>query len=258
MIRLLLACGADPNAVSDPISHVFEAQGTQHVFYRKTDGHIAELSWENGNAPIPRNRTGEIGALLSGGKPTTHVFAAEGTQHLFYTACGHIIELSWRGAESAHVRDLSFLTVPSGGTPDAAGDPTSHILDADGSQHVFYVSTLGHVVELSWRGAEVPHVKNLNFPNDGSPAVASRLTSHVLGADGSQHVFYRGANNHIIELSWKGNETPHRADLTQETGAPLAYGDPASLVYSAQGTQHVFYKAEFSDLNGSDIIELWS
>jgi hypothetical protein len=145
--------------------------------------------------------------------------------------------------------------VPNGGTPDAAGDPISHVFNRNRSQHVFYTSTFGNIVELSWQGAEIPRVRNLNFPNDGSPRVASRLTSYALDRDESQHVFYIGDNAHIIELSWMGTDMPQPADLTEQFGAPLGalnLDGPVSLVFSTESTQHVFYTT-----GEGEIIELW-
>ncbi len=58
---------------------------------------------------------------------------------------GHIIQLWWAGGEAPHQVDLTNV---SGGAPLAAGDPTSHVDDAAGTQHVFYRFTDGHIIEL--------------------------------------------------------------------------------------------------------------
>jgi hypothetical protein len=42
----MIASGGAPRAVGDPISHVFTAEGTQHLFYATGERHIIELWWQ--------------------------------------------------------------------------------------------------------------------------------------------------------------------------------------------------------------------
>jgi hypothetical protein len=44
-------------AASDPVSHVFTNEGTQHVFYTADNGHIVELWWSGGTAEAARLRS---------------------------------------------------------------------------------------------------------------------------------------------------------------------------------------------------------
>jgi hypothetical protein len=248
---------------ADPLtSHVFNAEGTQHVFY-VTDfgngrvgngGHIIELSWSASESLHQRDLTLASGPPFPplAGRLTSHVFDAEGTQHIFYEACGHIIELWWRGAEKPHQRDLTDLS----GAPLGGGGLSSHVFNAEGTQHVFYVAENRHIIELWWRSGETPHPEDLTDRSGGAPLPFLGLTSHVFDAEGTQHVFYRADNGHIIEIWWGPGET-HQEDLTDRSpGAPLAVlggGDAISHVFKAEGTQHVFY-ASTDNL----ITELWS
>jgi hypothetical protein len=247
-----------PNIRNEPISHVYG--NSQHVFFANDLAHIDEVFWQGSADPTLRFITQESVAPQTSGKPTSHI--ADGIQHLFYRACGHIIELSWRGTERPSVRDLNLLTAPTGGAPDAAGDPISHV-DPDGTQHVFYVSVFSGIVELSWLGiGGVPQVRLLTLPpGDGSLSAAPwiGLTTYVFDADGRRHLFYGAEGNeqgHIVELTWTGNEAPAHVDLFDNFAAPIAEaGQLVSLVYSAENppTQHVFYT-----VSPGDIIELWS
>ena len=237
-----------PIVTSDPTnlaSHVFDAEATQHVFYRAGDGHIIELWWGGPEAPHWGDLIGASGgtAPLAAGDPTSHVFAAEGTQHVFYrTGDGSIIELWWRGGEFPHwgypMRARGAFPPPS------AGDLTSHVFDAEGTQHVFYRGGDGHIIELWWRGSEAAHPEDLTVQSGGAPLAAGDPTSHVFDAEGTQHVFYTSVDFQIIELWWRRGEAKHFENLTvRSRGAPLAAGDPTSHVFAAEGTQHVFYNS---------------
>ena len=77
-----------------------------------------------------------------------------------------------------------------------------------------------------------------------SPLTTSPPTGYVFNAQGTQHVFYQGADNHIHELWWDSNGWHHH-DLTAAAGAPLSMfrGNLfLSYVFEAQGTQHVIYQ----------------
>ena len=249
---LTTTSGQPVDAAGDPISHVVEKDGIQAVLYPNMNSHIIDLSFSDASDPLPRDLVAESSGLLTSGKPASHVLA-DGSQHLFYLACGHIIELAWQGSDVPQVRDLSLLAVASGGAPEAALGPVSHIT-SDGKQHVFYTSSFGNIVELSWHGTDTPQVRDLNLPNDGSPAVASRLTSYAFDHDGTQHLFYIGNTDHPVELSFTDTGPAQVTDLTQEFGVPIGQSNlgPASLVFSKEQTQHVFYTTP----DGA-IVELW-
>ena len=85
----------------------------------------------------------------------------------------------------------------------------------------------------------------------GAPAAAAGPSGYMFSAQGTQHVDYRGSDNHIHELWWDNNGW-HHGDLTAATGAPPAAAGPYGYMFNAQGTQHVEYL-------GSDdhVHELW-
>jgi len=202
--------------------------------------------------------TSESGGQIFGGGtgyPASHVFNAEGTQHVFHTVGPNVIELWWRGGDTPQTGNLS-----RGGAPLAAGDLASHVFDAEGTQHVFYRTSdgrgtaAGHIAELWWRGSEIPHPRSLTSQSGEPSNAVSSPASHVFEAEGTQHVFYRTFEGHIIELWWTGGTdgTPQARSLTQQAGALLAAGDPASHVFHAEATQHVFHRT-----GSGHIVELW-
>ena len=77
----------------------------------------------------------------------------------------------------------------------------------------------------------------------------------VAGAQATQHVVYRGVDNHIYELWWDAAQCSpttcwHAGDLTASVGGGRAAGDPAG--YTFAGTQHVVYRGD-----DGHIYELW-
>jgi hypothetical protein len=68
--------------------------------------------------------------------------------------------LWWRGPDTPQADALSneFWTPPK---LRAAGDPTSHVFDPEGSQHVFLRTREGHIAEYWWSGGEAPHRRSL-------------------------------------------------------------------------------------------------
>jgi hypothetical protein len=68
---------------------------------------------------------------------------------------------------------------------------------------------------------------------------------------GTQHVVFRGGDNHVHELWWD-NSGWHHNDLTVATGAPPGGGPPTGYGFAAYGSQHVIY----ADVN-SHVIELY-
>jgi hypothetical protein len=257
---------SDP--IHPPASHVFRAEGTQHVFCRGSseefNNHVFELWWRGGD-PVNVNDL-----MVQSGEPTvgatsltSHVFEAEGTQHVYLTMFGqigqdqvdgHVGELWWRRGESAHLEDL---TVRSGARTLAGPGLASHVVEEAGTQHVFYVAGTD-VVELSWGGGHDWTERNLSQSSSPGPAepATSRPASHFFTNDRTHHVFYTADNGRIMELSWRTGENPVFRDLSGSSVgdgvAPLAVSAPKSHVFDAELTQHVFYTGE----NGH-VIELW-
>jgi hypothetical protein len=236
---LTVASRGAPLADGDPASHVFVAEGTQHVFYRTDDGALVELWWRGGERPHWGALTGAGAAPKAVGSPVSHVFADEGTQHVFYRAAGgQIIELWWQGGAAAQPENLM---VDARGAPPAGSDPVSHVFAPEGTQHVFYTSIDGEVIEIWWpRGGGKGHV-DLNGRSPGSPRAAGRPSSHVFGPDATQHVFYVSVDDSLAELRWFGEPSPWRDLLSGHSGSDLPASNPISHTFPARGNQHVFY-----------------
>jgi hypothetical protein len=143
------------------------------------------------------------------------------------------------------------LTSGAGGAQAAASDPAGYMFNAQNTQHVVYPGTDNRIHELWWNSSGWHH-NNLTNVAGGAPAAASDPAGYMFNAQNTQHVVYRGTDNHIHELWWNSSGWHHN-DLTNAAGnAPAAAGDPAGYMFDAQGTQHVVYRG-----TDNHIHELW-
>lgn len=194
----LTAVTGAPIAGGQPSAYVFKAQDTQHVIHLGTDDHVHELWWRN-NQWHHNDLTLAARAPLASDQPIGYVFDFEGTQHVVYRGIdGHIHELKWTVDGWGH----NDLTAAAGGAPSAAGGrPAGYVFDAQGTQHVDYGGTDGHIHEL-WRDSNTWHHSDLTAVT-GAPATISYPAGYVFTVQGTQHVVYNADDHHIVELYWK-------------------------------------------------------
>jgi hypothetical protein len=86
-----------------------------------------------------------------------------------------------------------------------------------------------------------------------APLAITAPASHLFPHEGTQHVYYIGADHHVTELWWWPGGDPHHEDLTVNSGdtsLPSEYWRPTSHVLG--DTQHVFYTS-----SDAEMIELW-
>ena len=94
-INDLTAATSAVATAGDPAGYMFNAQGTQHVVYRGTDGHIHELWWDS-NGWHTNDLTAATSAVAAAGDPAGYMFNAQGTQHVVYRGTdSHVHELWW-------------------------------------------------------------------------------------------------------------------------------------------------------------------
>jgi hypothetical protein len=227
-----------PSCVSRPAGYILG--NTQHVVYIGEDSHVHELWWDgawhhndltNASGGVP-NATGNAFGYILGN-----------TQHVVYTGKdAHVHELWWNG--SWHHNDL---TNASGGAPDAVGNAFGYILG--NTQHVVYTGKDAHVHELWWNGSwhhnDLTNASGASNINGASRCIEDPA-GYILG--NTQHVVYRGTDDHIHELWWDNKW--HHHDLTNATGAPASASKPDGYILG--NTQHVIYRGT----NGH-IHELW-
>jgi len=227
-----------------PAGYVLASQGTQHVNYRRNDGHVIELWWDTEGWHF-NDLTLAAGATdVPNSEVVGYAFEAQETQHVIYRGNdGHIIELWW-GSGGWHYHDLTSAT----GAPLAYGEyamgASGYVFAAQGTQHVNYLGEDFHIHELWWDGSGWHH-HDLSNASGAGPANGNAFpVGYVFASQGTQHVNYLGPDSHIHELWWD-NKGWHHNDLTVSSGAPVstsAFCIPVGYGFDAQGTQHVFYR----------------
>jgi hypothetical protein len=242
--NLTVQTGATP-ALTSPTGYEF--QGRQHIVYQGVDSHILEFVHHD-SGWVVYDLTDPIVSL---GPLTVRIFSPTDTQHITFLGAGggHIQELYWFHAALGW--RLADLTNASGAPTLAASEPTNYSFWQQGTQHINYLGTDGHVYELWWNYENGWHYNDLTN-RTGAPL--GRLPSgYVFREQQTQHVVYQGNAGHVHELLWD-NTGWHWNDLTPGTpDALMAGGNP--LGYDGGTTQHVFYTTRLNN----HVIEIkWS
>jgi hypothetical protein len=240
--------GKAPAAVGRPAAYAWEADRTGHLFYRSADNYIHELWFAADSGWQHAHTTYLTGAPPAAGDPCGYAWEGDGTQHVFYRgADGHIHQL-WYIADSRwHRSDVTFDT----GAPLAAGDPCGYAWEDDRTQHVFYRGVDGHIHQHWYIAGSGWHRSDVTFDTGATPA-AGDPCGYAWELDRTQHVFYRGTDNHVHELWYVADTGWHHSDTGQAAGAPLAAGDPCGYAWEGDASEHVFYRSQRGVLQ-----ELW-
>ena len=244
--------GGTPAAINEtPLDGYSHADGSQHVNFIDSSGHVHELC----KSPDPAAQwvdndltklTGATPAFVNLG--LDGYSQADGSQHVnFIGGSGHVHEL-YRSPDPAARWIDNDLTKLAGGTP-AAVPGLDEYTQADGSQHVNFIDGEGHVHEL-YRNPDpaAQWVDNdLTKLAGGTPASTAfggpQLDGYP-GGGGSQHVNFIDGEGHVHELyrnpdpaaQWVDN------DLTKLAGGTGAGPESGLDGYSqGDGSQHVNY-----------------
>src|SRR5215472_13446276 len=189
------------------------------------------------------NNTG-IGILSAAAAngPNGYTWDVDLSQHVDYPGTNqHIYELVFQA--STGVWKANDLT-DAAGAPLALGDLAAHTWDVDLSQHVIYFSTDQHIHELVFQAATgVWHDNDLTDAAGGAQPALGDPAAYTWNVDQSEHVVYRGTDQHIHELVFQAaTGVWHDNDLTDAAGGSLALGDPAGYTWNVDQSEHVDYR----------------
>ena len=195
---LTAATGA-PLALLPPTAYGFTSQRTHHVLYLGVDRHVHEL-WRDPDLHTWRHNDLTVAARapVASDQPSGFAVDTERTQLVHYRGIdGHIHQLLWNGGGWQHLD----LTATVGGAAASSGArPTGYAFPFEGTLHVNYLATDGHVHEY-WRDGTGWHHNDLTAATQ-APLAISNPTAHVFAAQNTQHVIFIADTHHVIELFW--------------------------------------------------------
>ena len=151
------------------------------------------------------------------GEPFGYYTAHDDMHQVVYRAQnGHLWELYWPGAAPVAGRDLTWLS----GAPAATGNPVAYYSAGTNTKHVIYRSADGRLHEIWWTAGGAPGHVDLTEAAAAPPA-ADRPAAFTVEGPNTQHVVYRGPDNHIYEVVWPvavSCSTTHRHHLPGAAG----------------------------------------
>jgi hypothetical protein len=194
----LTALASAPPADGQPSAFVGD-NGTNIVIYRSADGRIRSLFWTTG-AVAHEDLSGFAGTPPAKGDPVAYYTAHNETHQIVYRGNdGHLWELYWQGGAPVQGWDITTLL----GAPTAAGTPAAYYSAATNTKHVIYrpaFSTQLHEIVWTPGGWVRAHI-NLTTAYEAPPAkVVDQPEAFTVQGANTQHVAYRGTDNHIYEV----------------------------------------------------------
>jgi lysophospholipase L1-like esterase len=226
-----------PTAAGDPATLV-TAEGQQHVFYRGMDGEIIHILWDPSSPQRLRFDDWTIGAQAPMAAGNLAAMATVGQQHVFYRgvdgAINHILWASLSGR--LHHDDWRARAH----APAAAGDPAT-MMTAEGQQHVFYRGVGGEINHIFWDPSSPQQLRADDWTSRAQAAPAAGAPAPLVFS-GQQHVFYRGSGGAVDHILWDPSSpnTLWCDDWTSKASAPMAAGNPATLLSSDSATDYTW------------------
>jgi len=185
-------------ARGDPAPYINQTTGENIVAYRASDGHIHTLYWTLG-AVGHDNLSSYAGAPTAAGDPVAYYTVRDDSHHVTYRSNnGHLHELWWTGTNPVSHWNLTIAA----GAPPAADDPAAYYSVGTFTRHVIYRSADGHVNDISWGpGRGTPAHVDLTV-QALAPLATDKPSAFTVEGPNTQHVVYRGKDNHIHEIAW--------------------------------------------------------
>jgi hypothetical protein len=190
-----------PKAAGDPTAFA-NAAGLNLVVYRsKANGEILSVYWSEGPSGLDRLSV-VAGTPPAAGDPFGYYTTYNDTVQIVYRAGdGHIYELYWAGNDTVTGWDITPPDAPPP-APPPTGNLAAYYSAGTNTKHVFYRSADSHLHEIWWvPGGGTPADVDLN-DRFGAPLAWDRPAAFTIEGSNTQHVAYRGTDNHIYEVIW--------------------------------------------------------
>ena len=196
----LTALASAPPAVGQP-SAIVDGSGNNLVIYRSADGHIRSLFWTTGGV-TQEDLSGFAGTPPAVGDPVAYYTADNDTVQIVYRANdGHLWELYSQG--NAPVAGWDIMADLN--APPADSTPAAFYSASTNTKHVIYRSAgflQSYLHEIVWTpgGGIRAHVDISTAYGTPLAHVPDQAAAFTVASSNTQHVTYRGADNHIYEV----------------------------------------------------------
>ena len=226
-----------PAAATNPFAYADTSRNTEILLFRGSDGTVHSLYWSTGAVGYD-NLSDTAGAPKAFGNPIGYYVAAADMHHVIYrTSDGHLHELSWSGvAPVVYGGNLTGAIA----APRAAGDPTA-FTNAGAVNIVVYRSVNNQILGLYW--ADGPSGLDDLSGVAGTPPAAGDPFGYYTPHNDAHQVVYLGNDGHLWEIYWTGAAPVIGWDVTAQSGAPVAIGNPVAYYSAGTNTKHVIYRS---------------
>ena len=167
------------------------------VVYRSVNGYILSLYWADGPSGLD-NLSGYAGTPSAAGDPFAYYTAHDDTHQVVYRAGnGHLYELYWPGVAPVSGWDLMHRGRPGGDRQPRRllQSPARTPSTSSTAPPTAGCTRSGGCRAAGRRRPCRPRVY-------GTPKSADRPAAFTVEGPNTQHVAYRGTNNHIYEAFW--------------------------------------------------------
>lgn len=234
---------------SNIVGYEWLTDGTKHVAYVTGDDHIHALV-ERGKRWVDTDVTQSANAPtipLDVAIMTGYTWPDGRTQQIDYVSpadnAGHIRELVQREGASWSYEDL--MAQPTGAAPADGTTLVGYSWQGNGTKHIVYTSSDGHIHELSVGTVGMWKYTNITQQANAPVAEGAVLTSFAWEANETQHIAYISGDGHIHELVDGKDNVWQDTDVTEKTGTPDASEDSplVGYVWETAGTKNLVYIA---------------
>jgi len=229
-----------PPANGTPAAFVYDVNNSQNIIFRGQDGNMYSLYFIRADGWKCDNITELSRAPGPASDPSTYTYHVSNTQHVVYRSNDNHIQQLY----SVEVgKWLSADMTAKLGAPPAAGRPSAYVYTMNNSQNIVYRGQDGQIYSMVY--TKDAGWKNVNLTGiAGGPLAGGDPTCYTFQLFNTQHVIYRGQDNHIYQLYADQTAQWKVVNMTQKVGAPLAVGMQTSFADPYQDSQNLVYRGQ--------------
>jgi hypothetical protein len=183
------------------------------IVYYGIDRHIHSLYWKEAGSDIGHDDlSGVAGTPLAVNYSFTPFYSPDPVGYYTYHNDIHqvvyrgeddyLYELSWAGVEAARGWDLTAQTPGAPAAKYNVCNFSAYYSFGTNTKHVIYLTEDYHLHDISWTPGSVTPTHVDLTTRFGLPPARGRPATFSLERPNTQHVAFRGGDNHIYELIW--------------------------------------------------------